>query len=116
MSLFASPEEHAANPPASWLVVKVAPRCWSVTTADGDVLDTFATRADALAVRGFGSVLANLYAAEGRWYAGVPRAGHRSYADCKAESDRIAARWAATPADDWTAKYTGPFDVFAPVA
>jgi hypothetical protein len=67
--LFATPEEHAANPPESWAVVKVTDRCWHLTTRDGDTLASLPTRraGEARRVDGFE---VNLYVKEGRWFAG----------------------------------------------
>lgn len=70
MSIFASPEEHAANPPSTWEVrqwgrkwVLVCTK-WPITT-----LATFTTMREAkqAKITGF---LADLYAKESRWYAG----------------------------------------------
>ena len=81
MSIFGGPAEHAANPPASWRVVKRAPRRWALTLVDGGpVLDTFATRREAEAAKVDGWLVA-LYAKETRWYAGEPVAGWKPYAD-----------------------------------
>ncbi len=91
MSLFFAPEDHAANPPETWLVVKAGPRAWRLTTADGTTLDGFASKRDAEAARSSGW-LVNAYRKEGRWYAGETPAGMRSWADCKAEQERIQVR------------------------
>ena len=67
-------EEHAANPPQTWVAVKAAARLWHLNTAGGVTLDSFATRKAAEAARESGWA-ADLYEKERRWYAGenVPR-------------------------------------------
>ncbi len=97
MSLFASPAEHAANPPATWEVHRAGPKLWRLTTASGTVLDVFTTRRGAEGEREDGHLVSQ-YNAEGRWYAGEPVRGWRSWADVSAEHDRIAARQAARAA------------------
>ena len=73
MSIFSSPEEHAANPPETWVVGRT-PRTtylpWRLTTKNGTVLETSIRtkrEAEALKVSGFWF---NLYQLESRWYAG----------------------------------------------
>lgn len=79
MALFATPAEHAANPPETWKAVKRLERKWHLTTADGTVLDGFTTRGDALEATLSGP-LVRLYEQERRWYAGEPVAGWKPYA------------------------------------
>lgn len=79
MSLFRNPEEHAANPPETWQVDKVADRCWRLTAAGGTVtIDTFPTRKVAEAARAYGWA-ANLWHQETRWYGGEAIAGWKQY-------------------------------------
>jgi hypothetical protein len=81
VALFATPQEHAANPPESWVVVKRGPRSWALTPAgDPDVvLDQFETKRSAEQAR-TESFLVKLYRQEARWYAGEPVPGWRPYA------------------------------------
>jgi hypothetical protein len=70
MSLFPSPEVHAANPPETWQVRKLCDRNWALTTQTGDRLQTgIPTRraAEALRTEGF---YFELYNDETRWYQG----------------------------------------------
>ena len=90
MSLFSSPEEHAANPPQTWVITKTCDRLWALKTASGDTIDAYRTKRQAVAARA--GLWQTFYDREGRWYAGETPTGHRSWADCKAERDRIAAR------------------------
>lgn len=68
MSMFSSPEEHAANPPASWSVVRVGRR-YSLQTKDGGVLSSYERKRDAEEEKESGRSV-NLYNKEARWYAG----------------------------------------------
>jgi hypothetical protein len=77
VSLFASPQKHAANPPRSWTVVKVGEERWQLR-AGTDVLDTFPTRHAAMDARTTGR-LVGLYDKERRWYAGEPVPGWKPY-------------------------------------
>jgi hypothetical protein len=80
MALFATPQEHAANPPETWVVVKRGPRSWALTL-NGDttaVLDRFETKRAAEQARTEG-FLVRLYRQEARWYAGEPVPGWRPY-------------------------------------
>lgn len=80
MALFTTPERHTANPPATWAVVKHAPRSWALTLAgDPDaVLGLFPTRQAAEQARREG-FLVRLYRDEGRWFAGESVPGWRPY-------------------------------------
>lgn len=77
MSLFNGPEEHAANPPDTWVVEKSWSQ-WRLCTRDGATLDTFERKRDAEAARTDG-FLARLYADETRWYAGENVHGWKPY-------------------------------------
>ena len=88
MNLFATPEEHAANPPQSWQVVKAAPRLWHLQTTGGTTLDSFTTRHAAETARDQ-SWLVTLYEEERRWYAGERVNGRRPWADVLADRKRI---------------------------
>lgn len=78
MSLFNGPEEHAANPPDAWRVVKVRPKMWRLVALNGVVLATCQTRRDCvdLCERGF---YRSLYDDETRWYAGEAIVGWKPY-------------------------------------
>jgi hypothetical protein len=76
MSLFAGPEEHAANPPATWTVSRVTRSLYALRTKDGTVLATYHRRGDAIQDRRF----SELYDKEARWYAGEPVPGWKPYA------------------------------------
>ncbi len=95
MTLFASPEEHAANPPATWEAHKAISRLWHLRTKDGTVLDSFGTKRAAEAAKESGWLVV-AYVREGRWYAGDTPPGMRSWAACKAEQERLAARRGGT--------------------
>lgn len=70
MSAFHGPQEHLANPPATWQVLKAADRNWQLCTKDGIPLESGQpTRRQAEADRESGP-LARLYDNETRWYAG----------------------------------------------
>ena len=81
MTLFYSPEEHAANGPDTWLVVRVPlTTAWAVETAAGITLDYANTKAEAEALRHTGW-LVTLYHRESRWFAGERVRGWRQYAE-----------------------------------
>jgi hypothetical protein len=77
MALFNTPEKHAANPPATWQVVKVVERRWDLK-ADGGVIDSFTTKREAEEHKTTGRWV-RLYEDEGRWYAGESVRGWRPY-------------------------------------
>lgn len=95
--LFGSPEQHAANPPSTWRVVKVPTRgskpIWQLQTAGGQVLEQAGTRKAAEAARTV-SVAASLYAKEARWFAGELVAGWKPYQQVLAEREK-RERWLA---------------------
>jgi hypothetical protein len=98
VSLFTSPEEHDANPPSTWEVVKMAERVWHLRSAGSDYpLDTFTTKRAAETARTNGSA-ATLYAMEDLWYRGAEIPGWRMWADVKAERERHEA-WLASKAE-----------------
>lgn len=70
MSMFLTPEEHVANPPSGWVVVKRGRR-WALESKSGSVIDTFDTKKQAEAGRTYGMYF-NLYQKEGRWFKGEP--------------------------------------------
>jgi hypothetical protein len=104
MTLYASPELHAANPPESWTVERIpnGSRAFFglVIEAGQRPVETFTTRRDAEQAKGNPeSWHRKLYAKEARWYAGENIPGWRSWADVKAEHERNAAKWAAIEAE-----------------
>jgi hypothetical protein len=78
MALNLTPAEHAANPPATWTVRKVADRRWALCDKDGGIIETRTTKAAAEALKTTGPVV-ELYVAEGRWFAGDTPAGWKPY-------------------------------------
>lgn len=95
--LFGTPEEHAANPPSSWLVVKRSERCWHLVTADGaTTLDSFTSRKTALEARENGAS-AHLWEKERRWFAGDKVDNWKPWSQVQEERERhtrqIAAKW-----------------------
>ena len=79
MALFVTPEEHAANPPETWVVTKAGPARWQLRTAPGAVLSTFPRKRDAEQERRDGFFV-RLYEQERRWFAGEPVRGWKPYA------------------------------------
>lgn len=77
MPLHRTPEEHAANPPQSWQVVKAAPRVWQLTASSG-VLDTFTSRREAEEAKHTGRWVEQ-YRKEARWFAGESIPGWKPY-------------------------------------
>lgn len=72
------PEEHADNPPSSWIVQRVG-RKWHLSDKNNrGVLGSFDTKEKAEAARHTG-FCATLYAKEGRWYAGENIEGWEPY-------------------------------------
>jgi hypothetical protein len=91
--VYSDPETHAANPPSTWAVVKRTERSWVIVDQEGTVLERAETKRQAVEMLESG-ILRRLYDSETRWYAGETPAGWKSWAECKAERDRITARWA----------------------
>jgi hypothetical protein len=91
MTFFAGPEEHAANSPSTWKVVKVAERQWAVQTADGTTIETCTTKKAATEAT-TGGYWFNQYEKETRWYAGEPVAQWKPWAQVRAERERNE-RW-----------------------
>jgi hypothetical protein len=111
--MFATLEDHDANPPSTWVVEKAAPRIWHLNTAAGGTLESFPTKKAATAAKVTGH-LVRAYEAETRWMGGETPRGHRSYAECQAERARIAARW-AKPTCTRTVRQLGPCQCTEPV-
>jgi hypothetical protein len=80
MSLFRSPEDHAANPPETWKVVKVTKRLWRLTTKDGIGIASYPRQSDAESATTSGFYV-DLYAKETRWYAGEQVDGWKPYTE-----------------------------------
>lgn len=89
MSLFSSPEEHAANPPSSWRVEKRG-RKWHLLIHAGSAhsCDSFLTKHQAEAAKTTGFHF-DLYQRESRWYAGETIPGWKTYAHCLAERAKL---------------------------
>ena len=100
MSLFSGPIEHAANPPETWRIVRVAARDYAMRTATGEgTLERFERLRDAEAALVLKNTPAHrLYATEAEWYAGKPSDPRfRPYVDVLAENLRLLARWPEGP-------------------
>jgi hypothetical protein len=77
MSLFSNPQEHAANPPESWVIVR-AGRRYRLQTASGIELASFERKRTAEDEK-VGGMYVNLYRKESRWYAGESVDGWKPY-------------------------------------
>lgn len=80
MSVFPTPEAHAANPPESWTVTRISDRVWYLCAADGVMLDRFKSRDAAVEAKTSGWLF-HLYHKEARWYAGENIPNWRPYAE-----------------------------------
>lgn len=78
MSFYSGPQEHAANPPSTWRVVKRADRVWSVVDKAGTIIDSVPTKHAAEQLR-TESWLTAAYAQEERWYRGESVSGWKIY-------------------------------------
>ena len=79
MSLHATPEAHESDPPSSWVVVKVADRCWHLySSLTGATFGYYTTKHAAEADKTSGPYF-SLYEREGRWFAGQPVANWKPY-------------------------------------
>lgn len=96
MSMHSTPEDHAADPPGKWQVVKVAERCWHLDSSLGGTIGYYATRKAAEADRVSGPYV-SMYERDGRWFAGQTPAGWKSYAQC-VEERRRNEEWQARKA------------------
>lgn len=76
MALHLTPEEHDANPPHTWEVVRHGNR-WQLQER-GNTLEAFTTRKAAVAAKSSG-FLFDLYQKEGRWFAGEAVPGWKPY-------------------------------------
>ena len=95
MSLHSTPEDHDADPPSGWRVVKVAGPAWHLVSSLSDdyVFASYLRKRDAEAAR-TDSPHVRLYEREGRWFAGEPVSGWKPYAAIEAERER-RAEWLA---------------------
>jgi hypothetical protein len=94
MSYYDTPEQLAANPPETWRVVRRAERLWHLLTDSSHdcPAETFTTRRAAEAERDDpNSRLRRAVEQERRWMAGETPVGWKTYEQCKAERERIAA-------------------------
>jgi hypothetical protein len=99
MALYATPDQHAGNPPSTWRVRKVKKGLWHVVDAADTTLERATTRREAERLRLTGHA-ARLWEDERRWYAGEPVAGWRPYRDVTQDRDdrraeMFAAKWLA---------------------
>ena len=96
MGLHHTPEDHDADPPARWQVVKVADRCWHlVSSLNSDAVFEYCTTRKAAEAARSDSSSALLYEKESRWFRGEPVANWKPYAVIVAERERRAAWLAA---------------------
>jgi hypothetical protein len=91
--LFPSPEYHTANPPETWIVVRVG-RKYQLQTKDGACLQGYPRKRDAERDKTSGFYF-DLYHKERRWYAGEPILGWRPYAEFKPSK----CNWCHKPAE-----------------
>jgi len=89
MALHLTPEEHDADPPAAWQVVRIADRCWHLDRSLGGTIGYYTTRRAAEAGKVSGPWV-RMYEQDGRWFAGHTPPGWRSYAECKPGTERAA--------------------------
>lgn len=80
--LYRTPEEHAANPPSTWVAVRVGYK-WRLKDKNGTVIATARRKKDALALRGSGFYV-RLYEKEGRWFAGEQVEDWKPWKQCVA--------------------------------
>ncbi|MDR6794397.1 hypothetical protein J2X12_002866 [Pseudarthrobacter oxydans] len=102
MSMYASPEALAANPPETWEVRKRGERSWGlwIEPTNPYPTQTFKTRREALAERDDAtSYTRRMVEKERRWYAGEQVDNWKSWAECKAEQERIRASQAKRRAE-----------------
>jgi hypothetical protein len=98
MSYYPTPEALAANPPETWRVVKRGERSWGlhIDPSYEHPAETFTTKRDAIAERDDPNSHTRRNVEQERlWYAGVTPRGWRTWEECKAEQQRMAARWSA---------------------
>lgn len=78
MTLYASPEAHAANPPETWEARRAGPRLWHLIDAGGGVLTRGETKR-AVEEHKTSGFFYKLWHDEARWYAGEPVSGWKPY-------------------------------------
>ena len=78
MSVYSDPATHAANPPETWVVVKIADRSWQLQDRQGVTLWRATTKRECEYAREVGFIR-NLYDDETRWYAGENVRGWKPY-------------------------------------
>jgi hypothetical protein len=96
MALHLSPEQHAANPPESWRVEREQDggRVWwhlHIDTEGDRAIQAYRTRKEATENLTSGFYF-NLYAKEGRWFAGGKIDGWKSYAETLRDRAEATAR------------------------
>ncbi len=78
MALHLTPEDHNANPPSTWVVIK-GERGWYLRQHNStDTLEVFRTKKAAEQAKLSGWYV-DLYAKEGRWFAGENVSGWKPY-------------------------------------
>jgi hypothetical protein len=78
MALHLTPEDHNADPPEKWIVVKVGEKCWQLDTSLGHALGHYPTRKAAEADKLTGPYV-SLFEKEGRWFRGESIAQWKPY-------------------------------------
>jgi hypothetical protein len=106
-------EDHDADPPSAWRVVRIGPRCWHLDTSlpRGGTIGYYGTRRDAERGKVDGPYV-TLYEREGRWMRGQTPAGWRPYAEVAAERAAREAKQAARVAE--AAAQLARFDHYPP--
>jgi len=80
--MFTTPEQHAANPPSTWKVIRRTKTSWATVTKDGDVIEYHERKRDADESLTEGRMF-RLYQQEGRWFAGDTPTGWTPYTSPK---------------------------------
>lgn len=80
--MFTTPEQHAANPPETWQVIRRSKRSWATVTQNGDVIEYHERKKDAEESLTSGP-MHRLYQQEKRWYAGDTPTGWVPYDPAK---------------------------------
>ena len=101
MALHSTPEQHAANPPESWRVVREkdqnGSRVWWHLYIDQETdhpLQSYSVKREAIAALTSGFYF-DLYQKEGRWFAGEKIGSWKSYAETLEEQSSYATKKAA---------------------
>lgn len=89
MALHLTPEEHDANPPHTWEVIKhPGGRRWKLQQKGAEYpIATFNSKREAVKAKSSGQYV-ELYEKEGRWFSGKPVPGWKSYERAVAERSK----------------------------